>query len=50
MEHRIERVLLSEEQIQKRIGELAQQINEDYKGKSIVMRGILRGAVMFFTD
>lgn len=50
MEHSIERVLLSEEQIQKRIGELADQINEDYKGKSIVMIGILRGAVMFFTD
>ena len=50
MEHRIKKVLLSEEQIQKRIDELAEQINNDYSGKSIVMIGILRGAVMFFTD
>ncbi len=50
MEHRIKKVLLSEEQIQKRIDELAEQINIDYEGKSVVMIGILRGAVMFFTD
>ena len=50
MEHRIKKVLLSEEQIQKRIDEIAEQINNDYQGKSIVMIGILRGAVMFFTD
>jgi len=50
MEHRIKKVLLSEEQIQKRIDEIAEQINNDYHGKSIVMIGILRGAVMFFTD
>lgn len=50
MEGNIEKVLISEEQIQKRIGELAQQINKDYEGKSIVMIGILRGAVLFFTD
>ena len=50
MEHRIKKVLLSEEQIQKRIDELAEQINIDYEGKSVIMIGILRGAVMFFTD
>ena len=50
LEENIEKVLLSEEQIQNRISELAEQINKDYEGKSIIMIGILRGAVMFFTD
>ena len=50
MENNIQKVLLTEEQIQERIGELAQQINKDYEGKSVVMIGILRGAVLFFTD
>lgn len=50
LEENIEKVLLSEEQIQNRISELAEQINKDYEGKSVVMIGILRGAVMFFTD
>ena len=50
LEENIEKVLLSEEQIQNRIKELADQINKDYEGKSLIMIGILRGAVMFFTD
>lgn len=50
LEENIERVLLSEEQIQNRIVEIAEQINKDYEGKSLIMIGILRGAVMFFTD
>ncbi len=46
----IERVLISSEQLKKRIGELATQINEDYKGESIEVITILKGGVMFSVD
>ena len=41
---------LSEEQIQKRVKELAAQINEDYKGKVPIFIGILNGSFIFFSD
>jgi len=41
---------LSEEQIRKRIHELAAQINEDYKEKTPIFIGILNGSFIFFAD
>ena len=41
------RVLISEEEIDRRIKELGRQITEDYKGKDIVLLGILKGSVPF---
>jgi hypoxanthine phosphoribosyltransferase len=46
----MEEVLVSEGAIEARIRQLAEQINREYKGKSIVVIGILKGAVMFMTD
>ncbi|MBO5129230.1 MAG: hypoxanthine phosphoribosyltransferase [Oscillospiraceae bacterium] len=46
----ISEILLTEEQIQNRIKELAAQINEEYKGKDPVFVGVLRGVVVFFAD
>jgi len=43
-------VLLSAEQIDERIKELAQEISEDYKGKRIFVIGVLKGAVIFLSD
>lgn len=43
-------VLLSEEQIQRRIGELADQITADYRGKDVVLVGVLKGAFMVMSD
>lgn len=43
-------ILFTEEQIQDKLGELAQQIEADYEGKDILMVGILRGAVMVMAD
>lgn len=43
-------VLITEEQIQARIKEIAAQINEEYKGKDPVFVGVLRGVVVFFAD
>jgi len=50
MKNDIERVLLSEEQIQKRVRELAAEISRDYGDKNPTMVCILKGAIMFYTD
>lgn len=43
--------LISEEALQKRISELAQQISEDYKDtEQIICIGILKGSVFFLCD
>ena len=39
------RVLLTEEEVDKRINEVAEQINKDYAGKSIHLICILKGGV-----
>lgn len=41
------RVLLSEEEVNHRIGEIAAQISRDYEGKAIHMICILKGGVFF---
>jgi hypoxanthine phosphoribosyltransferase len=46
----LERVLLTEEQLQTRIAELAAQISHDYAGKDLLLICILRGGVVFLTD
>lgn len=42
--------LLSEEQIQSRIEELAKKINKDYEGEKITVLCLLKGGIMFMTD
>ncbi|NWF76921.1 MAG: hypoxanthine phosphoribosyltransferase [Nitrospirae bacterium] len=42
--------LFSESQIQIRVKELADRISKDYSGKDIIVIGILKGALMFFSD
>lgn len=42
--------LLTTEQINRRVKELAAKISADYQGKEIISIGILRGAFMFFSD
>ncbi len=46
----IERVLLSEEQLKKKVKELASKINRDYVGKELLLIGVLKGSVMFAVD
>ena len=48
----IEKVVYSEETLQAKIAELGRQITEDYKDvkEEIFCVGILKGAVMFYTD
>lgn len=44
------RELIPENEIQKKIGEMAVRINNDYAGKEVVFLGILNGAFMFASD
>ncbi|TJX67875.1 hypoxanthine phosphoribosyltransferase [Soehngenia saccharolytica] len=46
----IKEILVSEEQIKKRVKELGEQITKDYQGKEPVVVGILKGAVVFLSD
>jgi len=43
-------VLISTEQLQKRIGELAARIDADYAGRELLIVGVLKGAVMVMAD
>jgi len=43
-------VMLTEEQIQKKIIEIANNLNDFYNGEGIVVVCVLKGAVMFMTD
>ncbi len=44
------KILLSEEDIAKRVKAIGQQISQDYKGKSIVCIGVLKGSFIFLGD
>ncbi|MCF6462270.1 hypoxanthine phosphoribosyltransferase [Clostridium sp. Cult1] len=50
MEDIIKEILLTEEEIEAKIKELGKQITEDYKGKNLMLVGILKGAVMFMAE
>ncbi|MCF8111430.1 MAG: hypoxanthine phosphoribosyltransferase [Desulfobacteraceae bacterium] len=42
--------VLSEEEIRKRVTDLAQRISADYRDESLVMIGVLKGAFVFLAD
>lgn len=44
------KVLINEENLEKRIEELARQIEKDYEGKDIVFLGILKGSIPFMWE
>lgn len=44
------KILFSEETLQKRIKELADEMNAFYKGEEVIAVCVLKGAVMFATD
>jgi hypoxanthine phosphoribosyltransferase len=46
----LKEVLISEEQLQTRIKELAAQIDADYAGRDLLMVGVLKGAIMVMAD
>lgn len=46
----LEKVLITNEQMQERLSQMAQQIDVDYAGKRPLLVGVLRGAVMVVAD
>ena len=50
MRNDMEKILLTEEQVQSKVKELAAQITKDYEGKDPVFVGVLKGVVIFFAD
>ncbi|HEX3911792.1 MAG TPA: hypoxanthine phosphoribosyltransferase [Solirubrobacteraceae bacterium] len=43
-------VLVSAEEVQLRVAELGEQISRDYAGRSLLLIGVLKGAVFFLSD
>ncbi len=44
------RLLIPEEEIKRKVGELAARISADHRGKEVVFIGILKGAFIFLAD
>ncbi len=50
MERKFGKALIDANTLQERIDALARQISEDYAGREILMIGVLKGAVFFYSD
>lgn len=50
MNDELKEILVTEEQIRKRVSEIAAQITEDYRDKDPVLVCVLKGAVFFMAD
>ena len=48
MKNDIERVLISEEEIQKKVKELGEQLTEEYKDRFPLAIGVLKGATSIY--
>jgi hypoxanthine phosphoribosyltransferase len=49
-EHDIERVLITGEEVQEKIRELGERITEDYRGRDLLLVGVLKGAFVLMAD
>ena len=49
MEIQIEQVLIGTEELKARVNLLGRRITADYRGKDLVLVGILKGSVFFIT-
>ena len=50
MKNDIKEILFSEEAIQKRVEELGKELTEEYKGKKLLIIGVLKGCFIFLAD
>ena len=50
MEHDIERVLISEEEIERHVAEIGKKISADFADKDPVFVGVLKGCFIFMAD
>ena len=50
MQDDIEKVLLSEEEIQEIVTRVGAEVSRDYRGKNLVLVSVLKGSVVFMAD
>ena len=50
MKNDIERVLISEEELQSKVRELGRKISQDFRGKDPLFVGVLKGCFIFMSD
>ena len=50
MRRDIERILISEEEIQKKVAEMGRKISEDFRDKDPLFVGVLKGCFIFMAD
>ena len=50
MREAIERVLISEEELEAAVARIGRQISEDYRGKDPIFVGVLKGCFIFMAD
>jgi hypoxanthine phosphoribosyltransferase len=50
MQNDIAEILVTEEEIQAKVAELGNRISDDYRGKELLLVGLLRGAIVFLSD
>jgi hypoxanthine phosphoribosyltransferase len=46
----VERVIVTEEQLQSKVAELAARVDADYKDRDLLLVGVLKGAIMAMAD
>lgn len=50
MHQDVERILFTQEELARRVGELGKQITADYAGKEVAVASVLRGSYIFMAD
>ena len=50
MHQDVERILFTQEELARRVGELGAQITADYAGKEVAVASVLRGSYIFMAD
>lgn len=50
MRNDIQSVLVSEDEIKEKVAEIGKKITEDYRGRELVIVGVLKGSVVFLAD
>ena len=48
--YELDHVMLSREVIQRRVAEIAEAIEGEYRGEEVIMTGVLKGAAIFMSD
>jgi len=50
VEQGVAEILIDEDELQRRIADLGEEISSDYRGRDLLLLGVLKGAVFFMSD